>query len=136
MISDSSAAMSRDEPSALSGVDSETKGPAASSDGASTSDAKFIEFCKSADATFVRPDGGTLTDSIQDSGVEQKLSIKAISLQPVLEHLGPGWNKISPLQSMWIPLCVPVMSSFGLEPHLSNSQMVGTCWNFAIRLQI
>ena len=97
MISDSSAATSSDKPAAVPGVDIETKGPAASSDGASTSDAKFIEFCKEVDAAaFVGTDDGTLTDSIQNTDVEQKLSINAISLQPVLEHLGPGWNKLSP----------------------------------------
>ncbi len=79
MISGSSAANSNDKPAAVPGVDSETKFPAASSDGASTSDARFIEFCKEVDAAaFVGTDGGTLTGSRHNNDVEQQLSINAI----------------------------------------------------------
>ncbi len=38
-----------------------------------------------------------VSKSIQAVGdLNQELSINAITLEPVLEHLRPGWNKISP----------------------------------------
>ncbi len=97
MISDSSANVIDGKPSTLPGSDSGMKGSTASSDDASTSDAKFIEFCREVDAAeFVGADVATLTKSKCSSDVKQQLSINATSLQPVLEHLGPGWNKLSP----------------------------------------
>ena len=67
-----------------------------------------------------------VSESTQVVGdLNQELSSNAITLQPVLEHLRPGWNKISPhlfaittqSQSMLTPLCVPVMSLCGFVQH-------------------
>ncbi len=61
------------------------------------SGASFVEFCNTVDAAESIPADESISKPTQFSDdLHGKLSINAITLQPRLEHLRPGWNKISP----------------------------------------
>ena len=63
-----------------------------------TSGASCVAFIKEARLDKKEIPEEHVSKSIQAVGdLNQELSINAITLQPVLEHLRPGWNKISPL---------------------------------------
>ena len=61
--------------------------------------ARLVGFESSADvSTHVETTAvDTSNDALSDErGLTSKLAINAITLQPVLEYLKPGWNQISP----------------------------------------
>ena len=75
-------------------------------DEAGTTGASFVAF-KEATLDKEEIPGKHVSKSTQVVGdLNQELSINAITLQPVLEHLRPGWNKISP-HSFAITTTVP-----------------------------
>ena len=125
--------------SSLTGSDNGDSGATSAIGDASTLDARFVEFCKEVDAAeFISPDGDAGKTSQHTGDSNQKLSVNAITLQPVLEHLGPGWNKIS-LQLFAISTMAPEYvdtTICGFEQLSSSSQMVGTCLNFASKFLI
>lgn len=69
-----------------------------STGGAAAQGARLVDFGSSADvSTHVAASAvDTSRDALnEDCGLTSKLAINAITVQPVLEHLKPGWNQIS-----------------------------------------
>ena len=91
-----------DKGSSVDASGSKDDGAASGNNEPTSSGASFVEFCQAVDAAELFPADDCICKSTHCSGdLHGKLSINAMTLQLVLEHLRPGWLE----QDISSPVC-------------------------------